>query len=90
MSIRCNPGAPKEVPKEVMDPLLAADPGIVDLEQRFKDLYTKIKCKYKFIERAPKMMKTEHDDLRKQLTNVKKSLGDEIKKAYRKDCFSYS
>ncbi|KUJ06358.1 uncharacterized protein LY89DRAFT_678904 [Mollisia scopiformis] len=30
MSIRCNPGAPKEVPREVMDPLLAADPEIVN------------------------------------------------------------
>ena len=43
MSIRCNPGAPKEVPKEVIKPLFAADPDIVDLERRFKELYTKIK-----------------------------------------------
>jgi hypothetical protein len=27
MGIRCNPDAPKQVPKEVIDPLLAVDPG---------------------------------------------------------------
>jgi hypothetical protein len=43
MSIRCNPGAPKEVPREVLDPLLAADPDIVDLERRFKESHTQIK-----------------------------------------------
>src|SRR5258706_7686605 len=47
MSIRCNPGAPKEVPKEVMDPLIAADPDIADLERRFKESYTQIKWEYK-------------------------------------------
>jgi hypothetical protein len=34
MSIRCNLGAPKEVPSEVMDRLLATDLDIVDLERR--------------------------------------------------------
>jgi hypothetical protein len=87
MSIRCNPGTPKEVPKEVMDLLLAADPDIVDLERRFKGSHTQIKWKYKFIKRAPKRIKKEHDDLRKQLTNTKKSLRDEIENTYRKDYF---
>jgi hypothetical protein len=87
MSIRCNPGAPKEVPKEVMDPLLAADPDIVDLGRRFKESHTQIKAKYKFIKRAPKRIGKEHDDLRKQLTNAKKSLKGEIENAYRKDYF---
>ena len=49
MSIRCNPGTPKDVPEEVMKPLFAADPDIVDLERRFKELYTEIKWEYKFI-----------------------------------------
>jgi hypothetical protein len=43
MSIRCNPGAPKKVPEEVMKPLFATDPDIVDLELRVKELYTEIK-----------------------------------------------
>jgi hypothetical protein len=42
MSIRCTLGAPKEVPKEVMEPLLAADPGIVGLERQFMALYTEL------------------------------------------------
>jgi hypothetical protein len=87
MSIRCNPGAPKEVPKEVMDPLLAADPEIVDLEQQFKKSHTQIKAKYKLIKRAPIRIRKKHKDLQKQLTNVKKSLKDKIEKAFRKDYF---
>jgi hypothetical protein len=39
MSIQCNLGALKEVPKEVIDSLLIADPNIVDLKRRFKELY---------------------------------------------------
>jgi hypothetical protein len=87
MSIRCNPGAPKDVPEEVMKPLFAADPDIVDLERRFKELYTEVKWEYKFIKRAPKKVRNEYEDLRKQLKNTKKSLKDEMKDAYRKDYF---
>jgi len=43
MSIRCNPGAPREVPNRVMERLFAADPEITDLERRFKALATEIK-----------------------------------------------
>ena len=87
MSIRCNPGAPKGVPSEVIKPLLAADPDLVDLEQRFTALRTKLKRKYKFIRRAPKKKWTEHKDLRKQLTNAKKNLRTDIDDAYRKHYF---
>jgi 5-carboxymethyl-2-hydroxymuconate isomerase len=87
MSIRCNLGAPKEVPSEVMERLFVADPEIVDLERRFKALSTEIKWEYKFIKRAPKEKRADHEDLRKQLTNAKKSLRTEIEDAYRKDYF---
>jgi hypothetical protein len=87
MSIRCNPGAPKEVPREVMERLLAADLDIVDLERRFKALHTAIRREDKFIKRAPEKKRNEHEDLRKQLTNAKKSLRTEIEEAYRKDYF---
>jgi tRNA(Glu) U13 pseudouridine synthase TruD len=87
MSIRCNLGAPREVPREVIELLLAADPDITDLKRRFKELYTKLKSEYKFIKRAPKGIKEKHDDLRKQLRNAKKNLKDKIKKAYRSDYF---
>lgn len=87
ISIQCNLSALKEVLREVLDPLLAADPNIVDLERRFKELHTQIKWEYKFVKRAPKRIKKEPDDLHKGLTNAKKSLRDEIDKAYRKDYF---
>jgi hypothetical protein len=35
-----------------MKPLLAADPDIVDLEQRFNKLHIELKWEYKFIKRA--------------------------------------
>ncbi len=63
VSIRCNPGAPKEVSEEVMKPLLAADPDIADLERRVKQSFTKIKWEYKFIKQVPKKIKKEHKDL---------------------------
>jgi hypothetical protein len=87
MSIRCNPGAPKEVPNGVMERLFAADPEIVDLERRFKASATAIKWEYKFIKRAPKEKRKEYEDLRKQLMNAKKSLRTDIEEAYRKDYF---
>ena len=87
MSIRCNPGAPKEVPKEVRDQLLAADPDVVDLKRQFKALYLQIRYKYKFIKRAPKKIGEKYTELSKQLKNAKKSLKDEMDKEYRKDYF---
>lgn len=33
MSMRCNPGAPREVPQEMMKQLQAADPNIVELDR---------------------------------------------------------
>ena len=87
MSIRCNPGAPNEVPEEVMKPLFAADPDILDLERRSKELHTKIKWEYRFINRAPEKIGKKYADLCKQLKNAKKSLEDEIEDAYRKDYF---
>ena len=76
ISIRCNLGALKDVPKEVIKPLFAADPDIVDLERRFKELYTEIKWEYKFIKQAPKKVGNGYKDLCKQLKNAKKSLKD--------------
>ena len=43
MSIRCNPGALKDILLEIIKPLFAADPDIVDLERRFKELYIEVK-----------------------------------------------
>ena len=78
MSIRCNPGAPRDVPREVMDPLVAADPDIASLNWRVLVLYRKIKWDYKFINRAPEEIQMEYKDLCKELTNATKSLKDEL------------
>jgi hypothetical protein len=43
MSIQCNPGALKEVLKEIMKPLFIIDLDIVDFEWQVKELYAKIK-----------------------------------------------
>ena len=40
ISIQCNPGALKEVPREVIDRLLAVDLEIAVLERQFKESYT--------------------------------------------------
>jgi hypothetical protein len=63
MSIRCNPGALKEVPREVMERLLAADPEIAVLERQFRESHTRIKWEYKFIKRAPKEIREAHKKL---------------------------
>ncbi|PVH72161.1 hypothetical protein DL98DRAFT_553311 [Cadophora sp. DSE1049] len=52
MSIRCNPGAPKGVPEEVMNSLYAADPDIVELDRQFQEFRADIKHKYGLIKRA--------------------------------------
>jgi hypothetical protein len=75
MSIRCNPGVPKEVPREMMSSPLATDPHIVDLEKSFKQLYAKIKWDHKFIRCAPVTAKEQYESLRKQLTNAKSHEG---------------
>jgi hypothetical protein len=89
MSIRCNPGAPKEVPREVMDQLLAADPEIAVLERQFKESHTRIKWEYKFIKRAPTEIREAHKKLGQQLKNATKSLEDELEAEHRKDYFFY-
>ncbi|KAK0105971.1 hypothetical protein ONS95_004480 [Cadophora gregata] len=89
MSIRCNPGAPKEVPREVMDRLLAADPEIVVLEREIKESHTRIKWDYTFINRAPKEVREAHKKLGQQLKAATKSLEDELEAEHRKDYFYY-
>jgi hypothetical protein len=89
MSIRCNPGAPKEVPREVMEQLLAADPEIAVLERQFRESHTRIKWEYKFIKRAPKEIREAHKKLGQQLKAATKSLEDELEAEHRKDYFFY-
>ena len=43
ISIRCNPGVPKDIPEKIIKPLFITDPDIINLEYRAKELYTEIK-----------------------------------------------
>ncbi len=60
MSIHCNPGVPKEVPPGVMEPLLAADPDIVSLEQWWKASHDELKWEYQYINRASEEKRKVH------------------------------
>lgn len=86
MSLRCNPGAPREVPRELRD-ALPPDPEVVDLERRQTQLFRQIRCEYQYIKHAPPTIRKQYDDLAKEVKNMKKNLRDEINKAYRKDYF---
>jgi hypothetical protein len=87
MSIRCNPGAPKEVPTDVMKQLLAAAPDIVELEQQVKESSTRLRCEYVCISQALTLEQNGHAELRSQLKNAKKGFKSEMNDAYRKDYF---
>ncbi|KAH6725063.1 hypothetical protein BKA61DRAFT_688492 [Leptodontidium sp. MPI-SDFR-AT-0119] len=89
MSIRCNPSAPKEVPREVINRLPAVDPEIVVLERQVKESHTRIKWEYKFINRAPKEIRETHKKLGQQLKTITKSLKDELEAEHKKDYFFY-
>ena len=73
MSIYCNPDALNKVSCEMMKKLLTSDPNIMDLQQWFKALQTKLKQKYQFIKWALTKTWKEHQDHHTQLTNAKKS-----------------
>jgi len=87
MSIRCNPGAPKEVPEEAMKQLLAAAPDIVELDRQVKESSIRLRREFGCINRAPTLEQNGHKELRNQLKNAKKGFKAEMDDAYRKDYF---
>lgn len=87
MSIRCNPGAPKEVPKDMMRQLLAAAPDIVELQEQVKDSSMQLRQVYGCINRAPAYRQNEHKELCDERKNAIKSFKTEMNNAYRKDYF---
>ena len=87
MSICCNPNASNKVFCEVMEKLLASDSNIMNLQQWFKALQTKLKQEYQFIKQALMKRWKEHQDLCRQLTNVKKSLKINMKDTKCKNYF---
>lgn len=63
ISIWYNLNALKEVPREVLKRFLAINPRIIIFKWQFKELYTRIKWKYKFINRAFKEIKEGYKKL---------------------------
>ena len=84
MSIRCNPGVPKHVPKAVLN-ALPPDPDIADLERRHAAMLQQLRYKYKFVKRAPRKEAKEYRDLGRQLTSARKSFKDEITREFKRD-----
>jgi hypothetical protein len=85
MSLTCDPRAPKEVPKEVIN-ALPPDPVIVELETERKELYETIRKRYRFVNRArgTKIGK-EYQTLVGRIGNAKQKRHNDIKKQYRQD-----
>ena len=87
MSIRCNPLAPKGVPREIFK-ALPTDPNLVEWERRRTELYHSIRHLYGPVRRAPRTeMVAEYQELGRKIANARKSVDDVVRKAYRKDWF---
>lgn len=84
MSIRCNPGIPKEVPPAVLR-ALPPDPDIADLERRYTTMFQQLRHRYKFVKRAPPKEVKEYQDLGRQLTNARKSFKEEVSREFKRD-----
>lgn len=85
MSIRCNPEVPKEIPTAELNKL-PPDPEIVNLERQAKQMFTRIKHEYKFINAAPEKLQKEYKRLQKDLKSAKKSFKNDMTKVYQEAC----
>jgi hypothetical protein len=63
MSLRCHPGAPSEVPSELLHQLLTADPEIASLGRELNELYNEMNATHGFINRVPEEKRQEHKHL---------------------------
>jgi hypothetical protein len=82
MSHTCNPRAPVNVPKEVID-ALPPNPEITEL-RREREEFRKT---YRFFSRAPPEIRQECEQLRRQIDSLEKQREREIKMEYRRDYF---
>lgn len=85
MSIRCNPDVPKEIPKAEMDKL-PPDPDVVDLTMQVKHMAIQIRQGHGFIKHAPKEVKENYQQLRRDLKNAEKAFRDDMTKEYQDAC----
>lgn len=84
MSIRCNPGIPKEVPEVVLQ-VLPPDPNITELERQHTMMFQQLRHKYKFVKRAPLKKVKAYQDLGRQLSNARKGFKKEVFREFKKD-----
>ncbi|KND88769.1 hypothetical protein TOPH_06521 [Tolypocladium ophioglossoides CBS 100239] len=85
ISIRCNPEVLKEIPKAEMDNL-PPDPDVVNLTVQVKHMAIQIRQEHGFIKYAPKQVKENYEQLRRDLRNAKKAFRDNMTKEYQEAC----
>ncbi|KAJ6437937.1 cell cycle control protein cwf16 [Purpureocillium lavendulum] len=84
MSIRCNPEVPKEVPKSELDNL-EPDPDVVELTKQVKRMAIQIRQEFGFIKNAPKEVKQEYEQLRRDLKSADKAFRDDMTKVFQNE-----
>jgi hypothetical protein len=82
MSLTCDPRAPVDVPKEVME-ALPPDPEITELIREREEFRTT----YQYFSRAPPEIRKECEQLRRQIDSLQKQRERAIKLEYRRDYF---
>ncbi|KAJ9133697.1 FluG domain-containing protein [Pleurostoma richardsiae] len=81
MSIRCNPEIPTEIPRAELDKI-DPDPDIVSLSMRVRQMFLSIRREYRFIKRAPQIIRDEYRQLQRDLRNVEKNFRDDMTRVY--------
>ena len=85
MSLTCDPRAPLNVPKEIIN-ALPPNAEISELEKERKALYGEIQSRYKYITRAAgTVVGKEYQQLLRKIASLKKRRLREIKKEFRRD-----
>ncbi|KAK9438309.1 FluG domain-containing protein [Metarhizium brunneum] len=85
MSIRCNPEVPKEIPKAELDKL-PPDPEVVSLAKQIRQRALCMRHEYGFIKSAPKVVREEYRQLRRDLKNAEKTFRADMTKVYQEAC----
>ena len=87
MSIRCDPRAPADVPKDIRANLPPC-PKTIKLEKEREAIKLEVKAKYKFMNRSQGTQIGDHYfKLVKKINSTKKSYEEDLKKAYRRQYF---
>jgi hypothetical protein len=85
MSIRCNPEVPKDIPKVELNKL-PPDPEVVSLAKQIRQRALCMRQQYGFIKSAPKMVRQEYEQLRRDLRNAEKAFRADMTKVYQEAC----